>query len=159
MRTAAIAVLVVSCFVVPLSSQSTAQQIAGSFTKHKEVVKEKRGVRTEKYKDVQSEPTLRRDLQGYAGVYEVEELEYVIIVEVTDDSSVRATSNGRELKNARIEGGVLKAEGFEGAFLTRTDRDSPNDPGTVSYGLGVLLDTPVASGGNTYDKLFYQLRR
>jgi hypothetical protein len=159
MRTPAAALLIVSCFAVPLSSQSTAQQIAASFTKHKHVVKEKQGVRREKYRDVQSEPTLRQDVQDYAGVYEVDELEYVIVVEVTDNGGVRATSNGRELKNARIEGGVLKAEGFEGAFLTRTDRDSPNDPGAVSYGLGVLLDTPVEFGGNTYDKLFYQLKR
>ena len=159
MRTPAIALLLVSCFAVPLSSQSTAQQIAASFSKHKHVVKEKHGVSAEKYKDVQSTPTLRRDVQDYAGVYEVAELEYAIVVTVTGDGRVRATSNGRELKNARIEGGVLMAEGFEGAFLTRTDRDSPNDPGTVSYGLGVLLDTPVEFGGNTYDKLFYQLRR
>lgn len=159
MRTRAVAFFMFSCFAIPLSSQSTAQQIAASFTKHKEVVKEKRGVRAEKYKDVYSEPTLRRDVKDYAGVYEVDGLEYVIAVEVDHDGRVRATSNGRELEGATIEDGVLKADGFVGAFLTRTDRDSPHDPGTVSYGLGVLLDTPVELGGNTYDKLFYQLRR
>ena len=159
MRSTAIAFLMISCFAIPLASQSTAQEIAAAFTKHKEVVKEKRGVRTEKYKDVRSEPTIRQDLKDYAGVYEVDGLEYVIVVDVTDDGRVRATSNDRELENARIEGGVLRAKGFEAAFLTRTDRDSPNDPGTVSYGLGVLLDTPVEFEGNTFDKLFYQRRR
>lgn len=159
MRTSPIALLLVSCVAVPLASQSTAQQIAASFSKHKHVAKEKHGVSTEKYKDVRSTPTLRQDVQDYAGVYEVQELEYAIVVTVSSDGRVRATSNGRELQNARIERGVLTAEGFEGAFLTRTERDSPNDPGTVSYGLGVLLDTPVEFGGNTYDKLFYQMKR
>ena len=159
MRTHAVALLMISCFALPLASQSTAQQIAASFTKHKDVVKEKRGVRAEKYKDVQSEPTVRQNVRDYAGVYAVEGLEYVVVVEVAENGRVRATSNGRELENVRIEAGVLKADGFVGAFLTRTDRDSPKDPGTVSYGLGVLLDTPVEFGGNTYDKLFYQLKR
>jgi len=159
MRTPAIAFLMISCLAIPLSSQSTAQQIAASFTKHKEVVKEKRGVRTEKYKDVQSEPTIRQDVKDYAGVYEVDGLEYVIAIEVANDGRVRATSNGRELTNARIEAGLLTADGFVGAFLTRTDRDRPSDPGTVSYGLGLLLDTPVEFAGNTFDKLFYHLKR
>ena len=159
MRTLAFAFFLFSCLAIPLSSQSTAQQIAASFTKHKEVVKEKRGVRSEKYKDVQSEPTIRQNVKDYAGVYEVDGLEYVIVIDVANDGRVRATSNGRELENARIEAGVLRAEGFEGALLTRTDRDSPNDPGIISYGLGVLLDTPVEFEGNTYDKLFYRLKR
>ena len=159
MRIPAIAFLAASCLAIPLSGQSTAQRIAASFTKHKEVVKEKRGVRVEKYKDVRSEPTLRQNVKDYAGIYEVDGLEYVIVVEVGDDGRIRATSNGRALENARIEGGVLRAKGFEGAFLTRTDRDSPSDSGIVTYGLGVLLDTPVEFEGNTFDKLFYQRRR
>lgn len=159
MRTLAIAFLVAAGFAVPVSGQSTAQQIAAAFTKHKDVVKERHGVRTEKYKDVRSEPTIREDVKDYAGVYEVDGLEDVIVVDVTSDGRVRATSNGRALAHARIEAGVLTADGFVGAFLTRTDRDSPTDPGVVSYGLGILLETPVAFDGSTYDKLFYQLKR
>ena len=49
------------------------------------------------------------------------------------------------------------SEKFEAVFLTRTDRDSPNDLGTTVYGLGVVLHTPVELNGNTYDKLFYRL--
>lgn len=159
MRIPATALLLASFIAAPLPSQSTAQQIAASFTKHKHVVKEKHGVRAEKYKDVQSEPTTRQNVMDYSGTYEVEGLEYVIVVEVSSDGRVQATSNGRELKNARIEAGLLKADGFVGAFLTRTERESPNDPGAVLYGLGVLLDTPVKFEGNTFDRLFYQLRR
>jgi len=158
MRISAIAILLVSCATLHLSGQSTAQEIAASFSKHKQVVKEKRGVRVEKYKDVQSEPTVRQDPSDYAGVYE-SDLGSVITVQVAGDGRVRATSNNVELENATIEGGVLTAAGFVGAFLTRTDRDSPTDPGTVTYGLGVILAVPVDFGGNTYDKLFYQLKR
>jgi len=158
MRTTAIALLLLSCATLQLSSQSTAQEIAASFSKHKQVTKSKHGVRFEKYKDVQSEPTVRQNLSEYSGVYEADP-GYVITVQVAGDGRVRATSNNVELENPRIERGVLTAEGFVGAFLTRTDRDSPTDPGTVTYGLGVILTAPVEFGGNTYDKLFYQLKR
>jgi len=158
MRTPAIAMLLLSCATLQLSSQSTAQEIAASFSKHKQVVKAKHGVRVDKYKDVQSEPTVRQNLSDYSGVYE-SDLGDVITVEVAGDGRVRATSNNIELENARIEHGVLTADGFVGAFLTRTDRDSPTDPGTVTHGLGVILTEPVEVGGNTYDKLFYQLKR
>lgn len=158
MRTPAIAFLLLSCAILHLSGQATAQEIAASFSKHKQVVKEKHGVRAEKYKDVQSEPTVRQDLTDYSGVYEAD-LGYVIDVQVAGDGRVRATSNHVVLEHARIERGVLTADGFVGAFLTRTDRESPTDPGTVTYGLGVILATPVEFGGNTYDRLFYHLKR
>ena len=45
-------------FPQQLSSQTKAQEIAAAFTKNKHVVKEKYGVRMEKYKDVRSEPAV-----------------------------------------------------------------------------------------------------
>ena len=159
----------------PLSSQSRAQEIAGAFTKHKHVVRETHGVRREKYKDVRSEPTVRQNITDYAGVYEVAELGYLLNVQVGDDGTVRVygsdgdgESRRFELENAKIEGAILtgtkvyhdgSAERLEAAFLTRTDRDSPTDPGTILLGLGVLLPSPVEGSGMTYDKLFYQLKR
>ena len=158
----------------PLSSQSGAQQIAAAFTKHKYVAKESHGIRREKYKDVQSAPTVRQNVRDYAGVYEVAELGYRLILAVGADGTVRASgvdgdaeSRGFELANAKIQGALLTgtkvyrdgtAEQLEAAFLTRTDRDSPTDPGTIVYGLGVLLTSPVERNGLTYDKLFYQLK-
>lgn len=158
-----------------LASQSRAEEIATSFTKFKHAVKAKQGVRVEKYKDVRSEPTVRQNPTEYSGVYEVADLGYSLSVEVANDGTARAhgTDGGQEsrpfeLENAKIEGAVLtgtkvyrdgRTERFEGAFLTRTDRDSPTDPGAVQYGLGVVLATPVEFSGNTYDRLFYQLRR
>jgi hypothetical protein len=158
-----------------LSGQSRAQQIAAAFTKYKHVDKESHGIRREKYKDVRSEPTVRQSVGDYSGEYEVADLDYGLTVEVARDGTIRASGveRGRRtrtfnLENAKIEGAVLTAakvyhdgtvERFEGVFLTRTDRDSPTDPGVVTYGLGVVLATPLEVGGITYDKLFYQLKQ
>ncbi len=71
------------------------------------------------------------------------------------------------LENGKIEGAVLtgikvyrdgETERFEGVFLTRTERNSPIDSGITTSGLGVLLATPREFAGNTYEKLFYQLK-
>ena len=179
MRTpATITFLLVCSATIPfnhLSGQSRAEQIAASFTKFKQAVKEKQGVRVEKYKDIRSEPTVRQNLTEYSGAYEVADLGHMLSVQVANDGTVRAygldgepESRSFKLANAKIEGAVLTGtkvyrdgttERFEGAFLTRTERDSPTDPGIVRYGLGVVLAKPVEFGGNTYEQLFYQLIR
>jgi hypothetical protein len=152
-----------------LSSQTRAQEIAASFTKFKHLAKEKHGVRLEKYKDVRSEPDVKQNIREYSGLYEVPDLGYVINIQVGSDGRVQATgddsSRSFKLENLRIEGALLtgskiytngRAEKFEGAFLTRTDRNSPTDTGVTMFGLGVILNTPVEGNGITYDKLFYQ---
>ena len=160
---------------LPLSSQSRALEIAAAFSKHKSVVKETHGVRREKYKDVRSEPTVKQNIRDYSGVYEVAELGYLLNIQVSDDGTVRASGSdgdalGRrfELANATLQETLLTGtkvyrdgttERLEAVFLTRTDRNSPTDPGTVLYGLGVLLPGTIELSGNTYDKLFYQLRQ
>src|SRR5688572_33121558 len=71
------------------------------------------------------------------------------------------------LFRSRIEGALLSAskvyqdgtaEAFEGVFLKRTDRTSPTDAGVTTFGLGVVLRTPVEQNGLTHEKLFYQLK-
>ena len=156
-------------------AQSRAQQLAAAFNKHKHVVGEKRGVRREKYKDVQSEPVVRRDITAYSGVYRVADLGDVIDLRIESDGRVRATGTDAThpartftLENGRIADAVLTAtkvyrdgatERFEGVFITRTVRETPNDPGVTVSGLGVLLTTPREFHGNTYDKLFYSLQQ
>ena len=162
----------VSAIAQQLSAQTRAQELATAFNKQKHVVKEKHGVRKEKYKDVRSEPAIRQNIADYAGVYEVSDLGYVIKVQVGSDGRVQATGNenGRtfQLENARIEGALLTAskvyqdgttEKFEGVFLNRTDRNSPTDPGVTIFGLGVVLNTPFETNGLTYEKLFYLLKQ
>ena len=175
MRSFVVIVLSVACAAgvvsQQLSSQTKAREIAAAFTKNKHAVKEKFGVRMEKYKDVRSEPAVKSNISEYSGVYEVQDLGYVISVQVGSDGRVQASGSERSraftLENARIDGALLTAtkvysdgarEKFEGSFLNRTDRNSPTDPGVTIFGLGVVLTTPFEVNGLTYDKLFYQLK-
>lgn len=155
-----------------LSSQTKAQQVAAAFTKNKHAVKEKYGVRVEKYKDIRSEPAVRSNIADYAGVYEVQDLGFVINVQVSNDGRIQAngSENSRSftLENVKLEGALLTAskvyqdgarEKFEGVFLNRTDRNSPTDPGDTMFGLGVILTNPFERNGLTYDKLFYHAKQ
>ena len=175
MRTFVVIVLSVACAAgvvsQQLSSQTKAREIAAAFTKNKHAVKEKFGVRMEKYKDVRSEPAVKSNISEYTGVYEVQDLGYVISVQVGSDGRVQASGSEKSraftLENARIDGALLTAtkvysdgarQKFEGSFLNRTDRNSPTDPGVTIFGLGVVLTTPFEVDGLTYDKLFYHLK-
>jgi hypothetical protein len=173
MRTVVVITLLVACAVSAFSQQvSRAQTLAAAFNKHKEAVKEKHGVRMEKYKDVRSEPLVRQNIADYSGTYEVSELGYVINLRVGSDGRVQANGFDKTraftLENARIEGAVLTAskvyqdgatEKFEGVFLSRTDRNSPTDPGVTMSGLGVIPTTSIEAHGLTYEKLFYTLKQ
>ncbi len=157
------------------STQTKTQAIAAAFNKHKNVVKEKYGVRTEKYKDARSEPVVKHSVGDYSGAYEVADLGSLIKIQVGSDGRVQASgyekvprSRTFNLENVRIEGALITAskvyqdgtaEAFEGVFLKRTDRNSPTDAGVTTFGLGVILRTPVEHGGLTHEKLFYQLKQ
>src|SRR5215210_316211 len=54
------------------SVQARTQAIVTSFNKSKHVVKEKRGVRLEKYKEVRSTAAIKSNIRDYAGSYEAE---------------------------------------------------------------------------------------
>ena len=179
MRTYVVIALLVVCavntFSQQLSSQTRAQTLAAAFNKQKHSVKEKYGVRREKYKDVRSEPLVKQNIADYSGAYEVPDLGFVINVQVGNDGNVQASgsesvpqSRAFRLENARIEGALLTAskvyqdgttEKFEGVFLSRTERNSPTDPGVTIFGLGVILSTPFEVNGLTYQKLFYHLKQ
>jgi len=153
------------------SSETRTREIAISFNKVKHAVKEKNGVRIEKYKEVKTESVVKPNKSDYSGIYEVSDVPYVITIQVTNDGRVQAggTEQGRPFKldNASIEGALLSAtkiyndgtaEKFEGVFMTRTVRDNPTDSGVTTFGLGVVLHTAVELNGVTYEKLFYQRR-
>lgn len=153
------------------SSESRTQEIAISFNKVKHAVKEKNGVRTEKYKEVHSESVVKPNITDYAGVYEISDLGYAITIQVASDGQAQASGSEKgwsfRLEDARIEGALLSAtkiysdgaaEKFEGVFMTRTVRNSPTDSGVTTFGLGVVLHRPAEVNGVTYDKLFYQRR-
>jgi len=179
MRTVALVSLLAACPALAAaqqaSSQSRAQQVAAAFSKQKHLVAEKHGVRKEKYKDVRSDPIVKPDITEYSGVYQVADLGDVIALRIGSDGRIQADGHDSDqpsrtfvFDNGKIEAAVLTAikvyrdgatEPFEGVFLTRTERNAPMDPGITTSGLGVVLATPREFAGNTYEKLFYQLKQ
>ena len=102
------------------SAQTRTQAIAASFSKSKHVVKEKRGVRMEKYKRVESEPVVKPNPQDYSGIYEMPEMAFAIQLRVARDGSVEGTGyepigpdmsvrRSFTLRNGRIDGALLTA--------------------------------------------------
>lgn len=157
-------------------ASARARELAAAFSKSKHVVKEKHGIRVEKFKDVRSEPAPKTDARLYSGEYEAEQGALSLRVYAdgraeaagTEPDSDFAPTRKFTLRNARVEGALLTAtkvyedgssEPFEGVFINRTDRDSPNDPGTTAFGLGVLFDPPKHVNGNDMGRLFYALKR
>src|ERR1700749_2171386 len=115
-------------------ASARARELAASFSKSKHVVKEKHGVRVEKFKNVRCEPAPKTDARLYSGEYEAEH--GALSLRVYAD--VRAAADGTEpdsdvapprkftLRSARVEGALLTAtkvyedgssEPFEAAFV------------------------------------------
>lgn len=153
-----------------------ARELADAFCKSKHVVKEKHGIRVEKFKDVRSEPAPKTDVRLYSGEYEAENGALSLRVYADGRAEATGTEPAEDfthalrftLRDARVEGALLtgtkvyedgSSEAFEGVFINRTDRNSPTDPGTTAFGLGVLFHTPKTVDGNTMDKIFYALKR
>ena len=185
MRPLSIIALLVSFWLAPVNAvcqesytQKRTQEIVASFNKQKDAVKEKYGVRTEKYKRIVSEPVIKQDIRDYSGVYEVSDLGYLINIQVGSDGRVEGIgsepSNGgnRQARRFRLEGAHItgamltgtkvyddgSTEKFEGVFINRTEFTSPTDKGISAFGLGVVCD-PFEFAGVTVDKLFYQLKQ
>jgi len=74
MRPLFIITLLIVCCLIPVSAvsqesdaQKRTEEIVASFNKQKYAVKEKHGVRMEKYKKVQSEPVIKQNLRIIRG--------------------------------------------------------------------------------------------
>jgi len=175
MRSLSIITLQVGFLLTPVNAipqesyaQKRTQEIVASFNKQKYVVKEKYGVRKEKYKKVVNEPVTKQNIRDYSAVYEVSDRGYLINIQVGSDGNVKAIgsepANGgtRQARSFRLEGAKIvgalltgtkvyddgPTEKFEGVFINRTEFNSPTDSGVSAFGLGVV--------GN---KLFYQLKQ
>ena len=180
MRQLSVVILIAAVGPASLGAQTaptrSAVEIAQIFTKQKHAVKERHGVRTEKFADVRSQPVVLQDPTGYAGEYHSTDHGFTLRLRVSADGSVGGEgeepglSGARRrfnLRDARISEGVLRAtktydDGesvrFQGAFLDRTDRRSSTAEGTRMFGLGVP-DVRVDLGGwMQLDRLFYERR-
>jgi hypothetical protein len=160
------------------AAETRTKAIAASFTKNKHVVKDKRGVRMEKYKRVESEPVVKANPQDYSGTYEVPEMGFAVQLRVNRDGSVEGTGSepagpdlfvrrSFTLRNGRIDGALFTAtqvyangtqNRFEGAFMNRTSFDSPADKGFPVFGRGVI-GKEITVAGNTTNRFFYELKQ
>lgn len=158
------------------SSSARSAQLALLFNKSKHVVKERRGVRREKFADVKNVPVARSNPATYSGTYDAD-FGYVLHLTVQPDG--RILGSGEEpvgsdsrisrtfvLEKARIDGALLRGtrvyrdgrrEQLEGVFIDRTTRSAPTDPGLTTFGLGVIIQPTQVSGLNL-ERLFYRLR-
>jgi hypothetical protein len=185
MRPLSIITLLLGFWLIPVnaisqdsSTQKRTEEIVASFNKQKHAVKEKNGVRIEKYKRVLSEPVIKQNIRDYSGAYEVPDMGFFINIQVGSDGRIKATgsepANGgtRQARSFRLDGAQIagamltgtkvyddgSTEKFEGVFINRTVFNSPTDKGLSAFGLGVVGNS-VEFAGLTLDKLFYQFRQ
>src|SRR4051812_3317156 len=154
-------------------SQSRAREIAASFSKFKNVSKERRGIRKEKYRKVESEPAIRANPADYSGIYEVPDMGFALNLVVDSKGAVSGTGNEAVTESVRrsftirdgtVRGALLTAtkvyadggtERLEGAFMNRVSWDSPTDRGVSVFGFGTLGKS-IEISGQTIDKFFYE---
>jgi hypothetical protein len=159
------------------TARARTDAIVASFTKSKHQIKDKRGVRYEKYKRVESSPVVKADPRGYSGSYEA--LTFGYILDLTVDSRGNVTGGGYQpvdidgsvrrkftLRNGRIDGALFTAtkvfqngstEPIEGVFMNRTSYESPTDRGHTQFGLGVAGDM-VVMGSYGVNRFFFTPR-
>lgn len=164
-------------------AQKRSEEILTSFNKRKHEVREVFGVRNERYKEIRSEPVVRRGLGDYAGTYEVPGLGYLIRISAGRDGEVGVTgyeprAGGAQdgarrfrLEGLRLDGALLSGtkvyedgarEKLEGVFINMTDVEgaSPTqiEHRATTFGLGVT-GMQVEKDGVTSDKIFYHLKQ
>jgi hypothetical protein len=183
MRSLSIITLLIGLWLIPTNAvsqdsytQKRTQEIVASFNKQKHMMKEKYGVRREKYKRVLSEPVIKQNIRDYSGVYEVPGMGFLIDIQVEGNNLIKATGSEPatdstrqprrfRLDDARLAGAMLtgtkvyedgSTEKFEGVFINVTVFESPTDKGVSAFGLGAVANQEFA--GLTLDKLFYHFK-
>jgi hypothetical protein len=175
MTASLLAIIVVFSQGASVSAPSRTREIADLFSKNKHVIKEKRGVRTEKYKNVSAEPLIAANPSSFSGTYRAFDSDFVLRLSVSIDGVVEGSgtdivdsdsriSRSFTLVEGKVQGALLtvtklyrdgKRESIEGVFMERTSFESPQDRGTKVFGLGVLTK-PMQIDGNTVERLFYE---
>lgn len=179
--TAALAPLLIVTGVASAQTPATherTQAIVASFNKSKHTIKEKYGVRREKYKEIRSEAVVKANPAEYSGTYEVQGLGMSLRLTVSPNGVVEGggiDAGGPDsetplrftLRNGRIHGALLSAtkvyangtlEPLESVFINSTSFESRTDKGVTIFGLGVV-GRAVQMSGVTMDRFFYQLVR
>jgi hypothetical protein len=153
-------------------AQQRARELAAQFNKSKHSVKEKRGVRVEKFLEIRSEPAVKTNVAEYSGTFEADS-DCLFAIRVGADGSVEASgceplserTRKFALRGARVNGALLtgtkvyedgSTEKFEAVFINRTERNDPSSAGFTTFGLGVVFDPPKVGDGFMMTRLFYR---
>ena len=160
------------------ATDTRTRAIVASFNKSKHMVKEKHGVRKEKYLDVRSVPVVKQNPADYSGEYEEAGLGFSLRLRVDRDGKVEGTgyeplngdsgvSRSFRLTDGQIRGALITAkkvyadgssEPLEGVFINKTVFESPTDQGVTAFGLGVI-GKGFQVGGQNLTRIFYQLKQ
>ena len=160
------------------ATDTRTRAIVASFNKSKHVVKEKRGVRKEKYLDVRSVPVVKQNPADYSGEYEEAGLGFALRLRVDRDGKVEGTgyeplngdsgvSRSFRLTDGQVRGALITAkkvyadgssEALEGVFINKTVFESPTDKGVTAFGLGVI-GKGFQVGGQSLTRIFFQLKQ
>ena len=160
------------------ATDTRTRAIVASFNKSKHAVKEKHGIRKEKYLDVRSEAVVKENPADYSGEYEEAGLGFSLRLRVDRDGKVEGTgydplngdsgvSRSFRLRDGQIRGALITAkkvyadgssEPLEGVFINKTRFESPADKGVTAFGLGAI-GKGFQVGGQNIDRIFYQLKQ
>jgi len=153
-------------FSQELSSKEKADNLAKNvFSKTKDKVKEKNGVKTEVHVKIESTPVVKNDLSFYEGNYWYQDLKYKLEIRRDATKNLMATlsipgEQDVQLKNTSINQAYFSAarknkngeeELWEGVFIDR------NDNGNSEFGLGIKLANPISlTEGLSVEKIFFK---
>jgi hypothetical protein len=159
------------------SVDARTRAVVAVFEKEKHSIKDKHGVRMEKYRKIASVAVVKANPADYSGKYEVPGLGFVLDITVAPNGTV--TGSGIEpmdfaqevmrkftLRDGRVRGALFTAtrvyadgrtQPLEGAFINETSYDSPTDKGTTLFGLG-LIHPGIDGVGISLDRLFFEKR-
>ncbi len=161
------------------ATSSRAQSIVASFNKKKDVVKERHGVRVEKFREIRTTLATTAHLHDFSGAYEEVNLASSLNLSIDDAGTVSGSGADAvdasemvfrkfTIRNGRLDGSLLTAtkvyaggatSSMEGVFINSTSFDGPADKGVTSFGLGVIGAPVQLGGGVTMEKFFYQRKR
>src|SRR5205085_6077457 len=117
---------------VQSDARQRARELADSFSKSKHEVKEKRGVRVEKFKEVRSEPAFKQNAADYSGEYEADS-EYPLSIRVASGGVVEARGYALSPRGPRRV--TLRGAKAAGALRSATKVDDGGSAGNVAAAL------------------------
>jgi hypothetical protein len=164
----------------PTRENNRSREILAMFNKTKYESREKLGIHKDRFRQIQSEPVVRRALLDYLGTCRAPDLGYTVRIATTEAGvSVTGTEPPGDshavrrfrLENTSLDGALLKGtkvyedgnrEQFEGLFIDVTDTEgvSPTEltHQAKTFGLGVVSVHGNVSEMQT-DKVFCHFER